>query len=678
VEKSVEIRVESKGAVAKNGAARLSVRILGRLTVARGETEVALPTSRKARALLAYLAIARQGVGRDRLCDLLWDAPNDPRGELRWCLSKLRGIFDETTHRRIQTSNDLVAIDLRDCFVDAVEIAKAAEGGLGTLDTERLQSLASLFAGDFFENFDNDPSPNFGTWLTAQRRRFAAYHTAVMERLATRLCGEPDDRALPYLEKWLERAPLDERAHAVLLRFLWRQGKIAPCEKHLETAARLFESEGLDFRPIRETWRLIKDSRSVPSPIAEFTSTPPSPPSSGKSQLQPPRASLAIMPFVSEISVDKGFADGLTHDIITSLARLRDLFIIARGSVFALSERNIGSEDAGRRLNVDYVTSGALRRRNGRITVSVDLIEVRSARILWADSFDHKIADTFDVLHTIGDNIVSAISSEIETVERNKAILKAPNSLNAREAYHRGLWYMYRFRQQDNELARHYFLKAIELDPTFARAYASLSFTHWQSAFQRWGDREKESHSAFDAAGQSLIADDRNPAAHWAMGRALWLRGDFDESLGELNAAVNLSPNFALGHYALSFVHSQSGDPLAAIDASDQSRRLSPFDPLLFGMLGTRAMAHVRLNQFEEAAVWAVKAAARPNAHSQILSIAAHCLALAGRLDEGLQFVAAIRRLQPNYRADDFLASFQFEPEAALVFRDAAKKIGLC
>ena len=96
-----------------------------------------------------------------------------------------------------------------------------------------------------------------------------------------------------------------------------------------------------------------------------------------------------------------------------------------------------------------------------------------------------------------------------------------------------------------------------------------------------------------------------------------------DQSVVELEQAIDLSPNFALGHYTLAFVHSQAGDPRAAIASSDHSRHLSPFDPLLFGMLGARAMALVRLGRFEEAADWAVKAAARPNAHAHILAIAA-------------------------------------------------------
>jgi tetratricopeptide (TPR) repeat protein len=218
---------------------------------------------------------------------------------------------------------------------------------------------------------------------------------------------------------------------------------------------------------------------------------------------------------------------------------------------------------------------------------------------------------------------------------------------------------------------------AARLDPAFARAYAGLSFTHFQNAFQRWAERERETDRAFETAGQSLFVDDRDPAAHWAMGRALWLRDHQEQSLVELERAVDLSPNFALGHYTLAFVHSQSGDPRAAIGSSDHSRRLSPFDPLMFGMLGVRAMAHVRLGQFEEAADWAVKAAARPNAHVHIQGIAAHCLALAGRLEEARAFAALIHRTLPQYRVDDFLAAFRFSPDAAVLFRKGARRIGI-
>jgi TolB-like protein len=374
-------------------------------------------------------------------------------------------------------------------------------------------------------------------------------------------------------------------------------------------------------------------------------------------------------------SVPGGPADGLAHDVITRLAKLRILFVIAQGTVFALRERHVAPEEAGRMLNVDYVVSGSLQRHGQRLTVTVELVETRTARIVWAEVFNHKADDAFLVLDEIGNRIVASIAHEIETTERNRAILRPPNSLDAWEAHHRGLWHMYRFSQADNEWAQHFFETAVRLDPTFARAHAGLSFTHFQNAFQGWAERGPEIDRAFDAAGQSLMVDDRDPAAHWAMGRALWLRGSQDQSVLELEQAIDLSPNFALGHYTLAFVHSQGGDPRAAIKFSDHSRHLSPFDPLLFGMLGARAMALVRLCRFEEAADWAIKAAARPNAHAHILGIATYSLALADRRDEARVYLAAIRKTLPHYGVDDFLTAMQFSPEGAVLFRKGAKRV---
>ena len=679
----METHVESARSSPNGCEAGLAVRLFGPLAVVRDGATVELPRSRKLRAMLAYLTLAPHPVGRSRLCELLWDVPNDPRGELRWCLSKLRGVLDEPDRRRVETQGDTVALRLEDGFVDATAVATAATEGIAALGVARLRALAELFAGDFLDGLELDRSPHFNSWLVAQRRRFQSCHAAILEHLVIGLPAGSEEVS-SHLDRWVELAPFDARAHAALLANLAGRGQFGAAEAHLAATTRLFQSEELDFEPVRAAWEAIRGERPGASSRTPPCFLPAAPQQASIVLADAPaenrHASLAVMPFVEEAGaggVRGGLADGLTHDIITRLAKLRDFFVIARGSVFALAEKNIAPEDAGRRLNVDYVATGTVRTHTDRVIVTVELVEVRTARIVWADTFERRPDDIFAVLDDIGNSIVSSISMEVETVERNRAMLKAPNSLNAWEAYHRGLWHMYRFTQPENELARHFFEVAVRRDPTFARAYAGLSFTYWQSAFQRWGDRDRESALAFEAAGRSLLVDDHNPAAHWAMGRALWLRGEQDGSLIELERAVDLSPNFALGHYALSFVHSQSGDPTAAIGSSDHSRHLSPFDPLLFGMLGARAMAHVRLGQFDEAAEWALKAAARPNAHAIILAIAAHCLALAGRLDEARGFAATIRKTLPNYRGDDFIGTFHFEPDAEALFRQGARRIGL-
>jgi DNA-binding SARP family transcriptional activator/TolB-like protein len=657
--------------------ALLHVQLIGPLTIRRLGVPVDLPGSRKVRALIGYLALAPHAVSRSQLCELLWDIPNDPRGELRWCLSKVRKIVDEPEQRRVDTRGDAIKLELADCFVDAIEITRAAQLGIETLSFERLRRLSRLCDGEFLDGLEIDRNPVFNSWLTAQRRRFRSCHAALLERLAATLTG---DELFGYLERWLELAPFDRRVHELLLKAFAQRGQIREGEEHLAAMGRLFDAEGLDCNSLRNLWREAMQG-SPQAPVATSVRTVTSIGGQAENVITTPRrASIAVMPFVECRATEvapSGPAAGLAHDVITRLAKLRSFFVIAQGTVFALSKRRIGPEEAGRMLNVDYVVSGSSQRQGNRLTVTVDLIETRSARIVWAEVFNQKVDDTFVVLDEIGNRIVASVANEIETIERNRAILKPPSSLDAWEAHHRGLWHMYRFNKTDNDRAQHFFATAVRLDPTFARAYAGLSFTHFQNAFQGWAKREPEIERAFEAAGQSLMVDDRDPAAHWAMGRALWLRDRQDQSLVELEQAIDLSPNFALGHYTLAFVHSQGGDPQAAIRFSDQSRHLSPFDPLLFGMLGARAMALVRLKRFDEAADWGIKAAARPNAHAHILAIAAYSLALAGRLDEARTHLAAIHRTIPNYCVDHLLTAMRFEPEGAALFREGAQRIGL-
>ncbi|GIL40577.1 adenylate cyclase [Rhodospirillales bacterium TMPK1] len=645
----------------------LHVQMLGPLTIRRDGNVLTLPASRKARALFAYLALAPHAVTRSQLCELLWDVPNDPRGELRWCLSKIRGLIETADQRRVETAGDTVRLDLRGCFVDAIAIAEAVQN-LATVAPARLRQIASFFGGDFLDGLEIDRSPVFNGWLIAQRRRFRFFHAAVLERLVS---DAGDDEILGHLEAWLELAPFDHRVHDKLLQTLARRGRIREGEEHLAATAKSFEVEGLDSAPLYESWRNARGqpAMAVVPDASEVAATPAT-----------RRASIAVMPFVDGSfagDLRGGAADAMAHDIITRLAKLRSLFVIAQGSVFALHERKICAEDAGRVLNVDYVVSGSVRRQGNQLTVIVELAETRTARIVWAERFDQKLDDAFLVLDEIGNRIVASIASEVETNERNLAILKPPNSLTAWEAHHRGLWHMYRFNKADNQRAQHFFEMAVRLDPTFARAYAGLSFTHFQSAFQGWADRKAEIDLAYDTAGRSMLIDDRDPAAHWAVGRALWLRGQYDDSVDKLKQAIDLSPNFALGHYALAFVQSQAGDPTAAILSSDHSRHLSPFDPLIFAMLGARALALVRLGQFEEAADWAAKAAARPNAHAQIHAIAACSLALAGRTDEARLQLATIHKTQPRYSSDDFFTALKFDADGERLFREGARRVGM-
>jgi TolB-like protein len=555
------------------------------------------------------------------------------------------------------TDDDRVALDLGDCRGDALDLDRLE---IDRAEPGKLAEACHLIAGELLEGDHVDDNPAMAGWLAAQRARYRTIHVALLEALASRALG-PEER-FRWLDRWLQLAPYDRRPHDLLLGELARCGRLRDGEHHLAATIRAFEQEGIDWAPLRDAWHAAREPR-----IEIATSA-----------VEPAvrrRAAVAVMPFVDKAPGPGNVADGLTEDIIVQLAKLRVLFVIARGTVFALADRGVSPEEAARILNVDYVVTGNVRRVDGELRITVELID--DGTIVWTDSLRAGTGDTLAVLDAVTQRIVAAIAEEIEAAECRLAVLKTTGSLDAWESYHRGLWHMYKFTGPENRHAERFFTAALELDPTFARAYAGLSFTHFQNAFlDLTQDRAHQIELAFETAGQSLDADDHDPAAHWAMGRALWLRGIQDESLAELQRSVELSPNFALGHYTLGFVHSQLGDPRAAIEATNYSRQLSPFDPLQFAMLASRALAHVRLDELNEAAEWAVKATARPNAHAHILAIAAECLALADRHTEARGFVARIRERLPAYTIDDFLRAFRFPADTEKQLRRGARQIG--
>jgi DNA-binding SARP family transcriptional activator len=662
----------------------VEIRLLGRTAIVRDGAVVPLPRSRKVRALLGYLALSPQPVPRSRLCDLLWDVPNDPRGELRWCLSKLRALLDGPDRPRVITADDRVGLDLAGVTVDALDAERAARGALAQVAQAELAALCDRFAGDLLDGVDIDGTPELAGWLAAQRQRFRSLHVELLRALVARA-----DRAETFhrLEAWLQLAPFDRDAHGVMLEALVGAGRLRDAEEHLASTMRAFEAEGIDWTPLRDA---LHTARRATPRIASRDSLPASSAAEGRrGSIEPASAAapaparertrrrVAVMPFADRSDAPRArLAEGVTEDIIMQLARLRVLFVIARGSVFALAERGVEPEEAARVLGVDYLVTGSVRRAADRVTLAVELVDARDRTIVWTDAFESAPGETLAVLAALVQRVVAAIAEEIESEETRRAVLKSPTTLDAWEAYHRGLWHMYKFTGPDNHHAGQLFRAALDLDPTFARAHAGLSFTHFQNAFlDLTPDRARQIELAFDAAQRGLAADDHDPAAHWAMGRALWLHGEHAGSVAELERSIELSPNFALGHYTLGFVHSQLGDPELAIGATDRSRELSPFDPLQFAMLASRALAHVRLDERQEAAEWAVKATARPNAHAHILAIAASCLSLAHREPEGRRFVARIRERLPAYTIEDFLRAFRFDADVARLFRRSARAI---
>jgi len=376
------------------------------------------------------------------------------------------------------------------------------------------------------------------------------------------------------------------------------------------------------------------------------------------------KPSIAVLPFqrIGALGRAETIAEGLPHEIIAALSRLRWLMVIARGSAFRFRGAEPDMRLVGQALGVRYCLSGCVERAPGGITVTVNLTETGDASVVWSERYATTAEDIHHIRSEITAAIVSALEIHVPLNEAWAARNTSSENLDAWSYYHLGLQHMYRFNRVDNARAADHFRSATRLDPEFSRAFAGLSFTSFQDAYLLYSDDAASAAlMARRAAERSLELDPLDPFGHFTLGRSCWLQGNIEDSLGWLERAVALNPNYAQGHYALSWASTMLGDGAAGGAFVDTAMTLSPLDPFLYAMKGTRALSCLATGQLADATRWIDAAARTPGAHSVVNLVAAVIHAIAGEDTVAADWVGTARARNPTLSQSLFFQSMPFQ-----------------
>jgi TolB-like protein len=360
--------------------------------------------------------------------------------------------------------------------------------------------------------------------------------------------------------------------------------------------------------------------------------------------------------------------DGLTHDVISRLARLRAYRVSGRGSVFAL--RNL-SEDPFRLrqlLRVSSVVTGRVVSGDGSdqtpYRLVFDLVRTADGSLDWSDEILVSTGTLDQASARIADKLVNVIALAVTEAEIRRALSDRETEPDAWSEFHLGLNQALRFSSEGMQAGLDHLSRSTALDPGFSRAHAYLSFCHYHLAFtNRLGDRKAGAAVALAAAERALDADSLGPTAHWAYGRALWLSGDPETAMTHIRQAIDLSPSFPNAHYMLGFLECHAGNPALALESLGRSETLSPFDPFLPSIQITRAVAYLRLGDLDRAADWAAQAAGHRLAYSHMLAHAALILHLAGRAAEAKAIFTRLYQREPGYDPNGLFQTFYTMPD---------------
>jgi len=294
-----------------------------------------------------------------------------------------------------------------------------------------------------------------------------------------------------------------------------------------------------------------------------------------------PAKSIAVLPFdnLSRDPDNAFFAEGVQDEILTRLAKVADLKVIARTSTQRFKSAPENLPDIAKQLGVANILEGSVQRANDQVRVNVQLINALTSTHLWAEIYDRKLTDIFEVESDIAKTIADTLRAKLTGSEKQMIAAQPTSDTTAYELYHKGrsLWEK---RSGDNiPKAISFYEQAIAHDPNYALAYAGLADAYILLPYYTATAQRDVSGKAKDAALKALRLDPNLAEAHAAVGEVLnFAEIDLAGSIREFQRAIELKPNYATAHHWL------GAGPLVDLgqfeDAIAHGKRAIELDPL--------------------------------------------------------------------------------------------------
>ena len=566
----------------------LKINVLGRFQAQWDDGEAVDISSKKALALLTYLAVESGPRPREVLANLLWGGTGDDRARhnLRQALSKIRHCCDSL----IVANGDDLSLD-RACDSDVARFEELAR----SKDSDELRECLDLYRGELLEGL-NPREPEYADWLMMARAQLRDTACRVADRLGHALieAGRVDD-AINAFRDLLAVDAAHEPAHSALMSLYVKAGRRSDALRQFQACGEALQRE-LGVEPSAETREIYEGLRKGEQGVA--TENPRSAADPAVAQASSPPA-IAVLPFENLSSSEQAyFADGMAEDLITALSCFHSLVVIARGSSYAFRNSDLTDQAIARELGAQYLVRGSVQREGKRVRINVQLLDAEAGLQVWGHRYDREMEDVFVLQDEITSTLVSTLAGRVEAARLARARKAPAERLDAHDLLLRGKDHHHRFTPEDCEKCIDLFERAVEQDPDYAVAYAWLGCGLGQAMVFELDDNAVLVDRCQSAVEKGLSLDENDSECHRVLAQVNLDRGDLKRSLQHQERALFLNPNDDRIVNAMGEVLVFAGRAEEAEQWVRKSMRLNPYHPIRYWTHLVRALFHQ--GRFEE------------------------------------------------------------------------------
>ena len=389
----------------------------------------------------------------------------------------------------------------------------------------------------------------------------------------------------------------------------------------------------------------------------------------------PDKPSLVVLPFVnmSNDPEQEYFSDGITEDLTRALSRLSGLFVISRNTAFFYKGKTVKMPELSKELGVQYVLEGSVRKADGQVRITTQLIDATQDRHLWSERYDRPLKDIFALQDEIVQKMVTTLKLQLSLWEQGILVKKTTDNLEAYDAFLRGQESLFRAyyeaKKDANVQARQMFDRAIELDPQYAQAYSELGVTYWLEWFYGWNPTPQTLARAGELAQKAIALDKSLPESHALLGEVYVWQKQHDLAIREAERAITLDPNQAESYHILGNILGWAGRPEEGITMVERAMRLNPRYAISY--LLNLAVNYRIAGRYEDAITTAKRVLARQPNYPPPYFILAFSYAQLDRLEEARAAGVEFQRLVPAFSLERWKQMVAFK-DPALLERDLA------